>query len=61
MDTNGEVLVVSQFTLYGDVRKGKRPSFDAAARPEEAKRLYEYFVGKVRASGLSARPGNFRP
>ena len=40
-DSGGAVLVVSQFTLYGDVRRGKRPSFDAAARPEEAKRLYE--------------------
>lgn len=60
MDTRGEVLVVSQFTLYGDVRKGKRPSFDAAARPEEAKRLYEYFVEKVRASGLHCETGQFQ-
>ncbi len=60
MDTRGEVLVVSQFTLYGDVRKGKRPSFDAAARPDEAKRLYEYFVGKVRASGLRCETGQFQ-
>jgi D-tyrosyl-tRNA(Tyr) deacylase len=60
MDTRGEVLVVSQFTLYGDVRKGKRPSFDAAARPDEAKRLYEYFVEKVRASGLRCETGRFQ-
>jgi D-aminoacyl-tRNA deacylase len=60
MDTRGEVLVVSQFTLYGDVRKGKRPSFDAAARPDEAKRLYEYFLEKVRASGLRCETGQFQ-
>ncbi|HSK44605.1 MAG TPA: D-aminoacyl-tRNA deacylase [Candidatus Binatia bacterium] len=59
-DSGGGVLVVSQFTLYGDVRRGKRPSFDAAARPEEAKRLYEYFVGKVRASGLRCETGQFQ-
>src|SRR6476646_856431 len=55
-DSGGAVLVVSQFTLYGDVRRGKRPSFDAAARPEEAKRLYEYFVSKVRAAGQRCEP-----
>src|SRR5215469_13975039 len=44
LDKRAEVLVVSQFTLYGDVRRGKRPSFDAASPPEEARRLYEYFV-----------------
>jgi D-aminoacyl-tRNA deacylase len=59
-ETQGEILVVSQFTLYGDVRKGKRPSFDAAARPEEAKRLYDYFVGKVRESGLRCETGQFQ-
>ena len=59
-DSGGEVLVVSQFTLYGDVRRGKRPSFDAAARPEEAKRLYEYFVGKVRAARLRCETGQFQ-
>jgi D-aminoacyl-tRNA deacylase len=59
-DTLGEVLVVSQFTLYGDVRRGKRPSFDAAARPEEAKRLYEYFVERVRAAGLRCETGVFQ-
>lgn len=59
-DKHTEVLVVSQFTLYGDVRRGKRPSFDAAARPEEARRLYEYFVSKVRAAGLRCETGEFQ-
>jgi D-tyrosyl-tRNA(Tyr) deacylase len=59
-DANGALLVVSQFTLYGDVRRGKRPSFDAAARPEDAKRLYEYFVGKVREAGLRCETGQFQ-
>ena len=59
-DKRGELLVVSQFTLYGDVRRGKRPSFDAAARPEEARRLYEYFVEKVRAAGLRCETGEFQ-
>jgi D-aminoacyl-tRNA deacylase len=57
---SGEVLVVSQFTLYGDVRRGKRPSFDLAARPEEARRLYEYFVAKVSAAGLRCQTGEFQ-
>jgi len=60
LDKRGEVLVVSQFTLYGDVRRGKRPSFDAAARPEEARRLYEYFVEKIRAAGLHCETGEFQ-
>ena len=59
-ETGGAVLVVAQFTLYGDVRRGKRPSFDAAARPEEAKRLYEYFVTKLRAAGLRCETGQFQ-
>ena len=59
-DIGGEVLVVSQFTLYGDVRRGKRPSFDAAARPEEARRLYECFVEKVRSAGLRCETGQFQ-
>jgi D-aminoacyl-tRNA deacylase len=59
-DVGGAVLVVSQFTLYGDVRRGKRPSFDAAARPEDAKRLYEYFVGTIRAAGLRCETGEFQ-
>jgi len=59
-DIRGAVLVVSQFTLYGDVRKGKRPSFDRAAHPEEAKRLYEHFVLRIRASGLQCETGTFQ-
>jgi D-tyrosyl-tRNA(Tyr) deacylase len=59
-DSGGAVLVVSQFTLYGDVRRGKRPSFDAAARPEEAKKLYEYFAGKIRGAGLRCETGQFQ-
>jgi D-tyrosyl-tRNA(Tyr) deacylase len=59
-ETRGAVLVVSQFTLYGDARRGKRPSFDAAARPEEAKRLYEYFVERIRAAGLRCETGVFQ-
>ena len=59
-DSGGAVLAVSQFTLYGDARRGKRPSFDAAARPEQARRLYEYFVEKVRAAGLRCETGRFQ-
>jgi D-aminoacyl-tRNA deacylase len=59
-DSGGAVLVVSQFTLYGDVRRGKRPSFDAAARPEEAERLYEHFVSKIRSAGLRCETGRFQ-
>ncbi len=50
-EVSGAVLVVSQFTLYGDVRRGKRPSFDDAALPEKARRLYEYFLECIRAGG----------
>jgi D-aminoacyl-tRNA deacylase len=60
LDDGGSVLAVSQFTLYGDVRRGKRPSFDAAARPEGAKRLYEYFVERIRAAGLHCETGRFQ-
>ena len=56
----GAVLVVSQFTLHGDVRRGKRPSFDASARPEEARRLYEYFVERIRSKGLRCETGRFQ-
>ena len=60
IDVGGAVLAVSQFTLFGDVRRGKRPSFDAAARPEKAEQLYEYFVSRVRASGLRCETGKFQ-
>jgi len=56
----GGVLVVSQFTLYGDVRRGKRPSFDAAAPPEHARQVYEYFVERIRAAGLPCQTGRFQ-
>lgn len=59
-DVGGAVLAVSQFTLYGDVRKGKRPSFDGAARPETARALYEYFVGRIRAAGVRCETGRFQ-
>jgi D-tyrosyl-tRNA(Tyr) deacylase len=57
---NGGILVVSQFTLYGDVRRGKRPSFDASAAPERARQLYEYFVERIRAAGLPCQTGRFQ-
>ncbi|MBO6936333.1 MAG: D-tyrosyl-tRNA(Tyr) deacylase [Deltaproteobacteria bacterium] len=59
-DVGGEVLVVSQFTLYGDVRKGRRPSFSKAAPPEEAERLYEAVVSGLRERGLRVATGRFR-
>ncbi len=59
-DAGGSVLAVSQFTLYGDVRRGKRPSFDAAARPETARTLYEHFVEAIRAQGLRCETGQFQ-
>jgi D-tyrosyl-tRNA(Tyr) deacylase len=59
-EVNGALLVVSQFTLYGDARRGKRPSFDAAAPPELARELYEYLVERVRASGLRCETGRFQ-
>jgi D-tyrosyl-tRNA(Tyr) deacylase len=58
-EAGGGVLVVSQFTLYGDCRKGRRPSFVGAAPPEVAKPLYEAFVAAVRANGLPAATGRF--
>ncbi len=59
-DIGGAVLAVSQFTLFGDVRRGKRPSFEEAARPERARELYEYFVGQVRGLGLRCETGRFQ-
>lgn len=58
-DVGGDVLVVSQFTLYGDAAKGRRPSFIDAARPETAIPLYESFVAALRARGLSVETGEF--
>ena len=60
IDTGGSILAVSQFTLYGDVRRGKRPSFDDAAPHEPARQLYEHFVTKVRAAGLVCETGRFQ-
>src|SRR5258706_12104883 len=59
-DTAGALLVVSQFTLYGDVRRGKRPSFDAAAPPQQARELYEYFVEKIRTAEMTCETGRFQ-
>lgn len=59
MDINGEMLVVSQFTLLGDCRKGRRPGFEMAALPEDAERLYEKFVDDVNKSGIKIRKGVF--
>jgi D-aminoacyl-tRNA deacylase len=59
-DIGGELLIVSQFTLYGDCRKGRRPSFDRAARPEAASKLYGYFVERARATGLRVETGVFQ-
>lgn len=58
-EIGGELLVVSQFTLYGDCRKGRRPSFSASASPEIAENLYNCFVDKLRASGLRVETGKF--
>jgi D-tyrosyl-tRNA(Tyr) deacylase len=59
-DAGGAVLAISQFTLYGDVRRGKRPSFDDAARPERARDLYESFVTGIRERGLRCETGQFQ-
>lgn len=60
LQTGGAVLAVSQFTLYGDVRRGRRPGFDRAARPESAMPLYERFVGALRTHGLTVQTGRFQ-
>ncbi|PYQ01235.1 MAG: D-tyrosyl-tRNA(Tyr) deacylase [Acidobacteria bacterium] len=60
LDTRGDLLAVSQFTLYADTRRGRRPGYSAAAPPEEANRLYRHFVGRLRESGLRVEEGVFR-
>jgi D-tyrosyl-tRNA(Tyr) deacylase len=58
-EVGGSLLVVSQFTLYGDARKGKRPSFTAAARPEQAEPLVDYFCSQLRQAGITVATGQF--
>jgi D-tyrosyl-tRNA(Tyr) deacylase len=60
LETGKEILVVSQFTLMGDCQKGRRPSFVEAAPPEEAEKLYAYFVSQVRSKGISVATGRFQ-
>ena len=60
VDIGGSILVVSQFTLYGDLRKGRRPSFDAAAAPDAAQKLYQLFVERIRSAGLRCETGRFQ-
>lgn len=60
LETGGQALCVSQFTLYGDCRKGRRPSYDQAAPPERAQLLYEAFVGSLRKQGIQVETGRFR-
>jgi D-aminoacyl-tRNA deacylase len=59
-EIGGAILVVSQFTLYGNVQRGNRPSFDLAARPEPARVLYEYFIERIRTAGLPCETGRFQ-
>ena len=59
LDVGGEILSISQFTLYGDCRKGRRPNFMAAAKPDEAEKLYEVFNNMLREKGLKVETGIF--
>jgi D-tyrosyl-tRNA(Tyr) deacylase len=59
LDVGGQVLSISQFTLYGDCRKGRRPNFMAAAKPDQALPLYEYFNDKLREKGIDVQTGEF--
>lgn len=59
-DTGGEVMIISQFTLYGDVRRGKRPAFTRAAPPRHAETLYNYYVTQMRRQGLVVATGQFQ-
>jgi D-tyrosyl-tRNA(Tyr) deacylase len=60
LEIRGQMLIVSQFTLYGDVRRGRRPSYTEAAEPDKANKLYEYFVERVRSLGLKVETGVFQ-
>lgn len=60
LDINGQVLAISQFTLFGDVRKGRRPSFISAADPDTGNRLYEHFVDHIRAMNVHVATGKFQ-
>jgi D-tyrosyl-tRNA(Tyr) deacylase len=60
LEAGGSLLVVSQFTLYGDCRKGRRPSFDQAAPPEQARALYEYFIQRLKSSNIAVETGVFQ-
>lgn len=58
-EVKGEILVISQFTLYGDCRKGRKPSFSNAAAPEQAEKLYDQFIDRLRFSGVQVASGQF--
>jgi D-tyrosyl-tRNA(Tyr) deacylase len=60
LDVNAELLLISRFTLYGDCRKGRGPSFDAAAPAEQARELYEYVIARIREKGLVTKSGVFQ-
>jgi D-tyrosyl-tRNA(Tyr) deacylase len=59
-DISGAILLVSNFTLHGDCRKGRRPSYGSAAQPDQANHLYEYFVDRIRQSGPEVATGEFQ-